>query len=114
MQELIFTISPNGILLVTAFIKQETSILEVQFMTVSGEPITGYVYADDLPDVLLNSSDIDAAALVTNFSLVFVGDGKVAVFEAAGETSIPSVMETPQKWSSLLNPLRRMHPPNNL
>ena len=45
MQEVIFTISPNGILLVTAFIEQETNILEVQFMTASGETITGYVYA---------------------------------------------------------------------
>ena len=95
MQEVIFTISPNGILLVTAFIEQETNILEVQFMTASGETITGYVYADELPDNLLTSSDIDAAALVTNFSLVFVGDGKVAVFEVAGETYIPISTETP-------------------
>lgn len=97
MQEVIFTISPNGILLVTAFIEQETNILEVQFMTASGETITGYVYADELPDNLLTSSDIDTAALVTNFSLVFVGDGKVAAFEVAGETNILLSTETPEE-----------------
>lgn len=85
MREHCFTIEPNGILLVTDFIEQEgLHILEVQFLTSAGDLILAHVYADDLPATLLTGADIDAAALTTNFALVFVGDGKVAVFTVEG------------------------------
>ena len=85
MREHCFTIEPNSVLLVTDFIEQEgLHILEVQFLTAAGDLILSYVYADDLPDTLLTGADIDAAALTTNFVLVFVGAGKVAVFAVEG------------------------------
>ena len=85
MWEHCFTIEPDGILLVTAFIEQDDqNILEVQFLTPSGELKLAYVYADELPDTLLTGADIDIAALTTNFALVFVDDGKVAVFAVYG------------------------------
>ena len=85
MWEHCFTIEPDGILLVTDFIEQDgLKILEVQFLAPNGELILAYVYADDLSETLLTGADIDVAALTTNFALVFVGDGKVAVFAVEG------------------------------
>lgn len=85
MWEHCFTIEPNGVLLVTAFIEQDgLNILEVQFLTPSGDLMLAYVYADDVSETLLTGADIDAAALTTNFALVFVGDGKAAVFAVDG------------------------------
>ena len=85
MWEHCFTIEPDGILLVTDFIEQDgLDILEVQFLAPNGDLILAYVYADDLGETLLTSADIDVAALATNFALVFVGDGKVAVFAVEG------------------------------
>lgn len=96
MWEHCFTIEPNGILLVTAFIEQDgLNILEVQFLTPSGELILAYVHADDMPDTLLTGADIDAAALTTDFALVFVGDGKVAVFAVDGMAPGAVVEEQP-------------------
>lgn len=85
MLEHCFTIEPDGILLVTAFIEQDgLNILEVQFLTPAGDLLLAYLYAEDLPETLLTGADIDAAALTTNFSLIFVGDSKVAVFAVEG------------------------------
>ena len=96
MLEHCFTIEPDGILLVTAFIEQDAlSILEVQFLTPAGDPLLAYLYADDLPETLLTGTDIDAAALTTNFSLIFVGDGKVAVFAVEGTAPGTVVEDTP-------------------
>lgn len=96
MLEHCFTIEPDGILLVTAFIEQDgLNILEVQFLTPAGELLLAYLYADDLPETLLTAADIDAAALTTNFSLIFVGDGKVAVFAVKGTAPDAVTEDTP-------------------
>lgn len=93
MEEHIFTVH-NGVLLATDFIEYDCwNIIEVQFLTASGEALTAYAYGDDLPDTLLERSALDEIALTTNFALVFVGDGKVAIFEVDGE--FPYVEELP-------------------
>ena len=93
MEEHIFTVH-NGVLLATDFIENDGwNIIEVQFLTASGEALTAYAYGDDLPDTLLERSALDEIALTTNFALVFVGDGKVAIFEVDGE--FPYVEELP-------------------
>ena len=93
MSEHIFTVHA-GVLLATDFMDGgDWSIIEVQFLTAGGEALTAYAYADDLPDTLLERTVLDEIALTTNFALVFVGDGKVAIFEVDGET--PYVEELP-------------------
>ena len=93
MSEHIFTVHA-GVLLATDFMDEgDWSIIEVQFLTAGGEALTAYAYADDLPDTLLERTVLDEIVLTTNFALVFVGDGKVAIFEVDGET--PYVEELP-------------------
>ena len=79
MSEHIFTVHA-GVLLVTDFMDEDAwSIIEVQFLTVDGEALTAYAYADDLPDTLLERAVLDEIALNTNFALVFVGDGMLNI-----------------------------------
>lgn len=93
MSEHFFTVHA-GVLLATDFMDEGGwSIIEVQFLTAGGEALTAYAYADDLPDTLLERAVLDEIALNTNFVLVFVGDGKVAIFEVDGEA--PYVEELP-------------------
>lgn len=93
MSEHIFTVHA-GVLLATDFMDEgDWSIIEVQFLTAGGEALTAYAYVDDLPDTLLGRAVLDEIALTTNFVLVFVGDGKVAIFEVDGEA--PYVEELP-------------------
>lgn len=93
MSEHIFTVHA-GVLLATDFMDEGGwSIIEVQFLIAGGETLTAYAYADDLPDTLLERAVLDEIALTTNFALVFVGDGKVAIFEVDGEA--PYVEDVP-------------------
>ena len=79
MSEHIFTVHA-GVLLATDFMDEDArSIIEVQFLTVDGEALTAYAYADDLPDTLLERTVLDEIALTTNFALVFVGDGMLNI-----------------------------------
>lgn len=79
MSEHIFTVHA-GVLLVTDFMDEDAwSIIEVQFLTVDGEALTAYAYADDLPDTLLERAVLDEIALTTNVALVFVGDGMLNI-----------------------------------
>lgn len=94
LEQCVFIIAPGGILLMTACAEQEKrDILEARFLTAEGEAMTAYVAANDLPDLPMDSADVEAAVSTTAFALVFVGDGKAAVFAVEG--TLPGAEEAP-------------------
>lgn len=94
LEQCVFIIAPGGILLMTACAEQENrDVLEARFLTAEGEAMTAYVDANDLPDLPMDSADVEAAVNTTAFALVFVGDGKAAVFAVEG--TVPGAEEAP-------------------
>lgn len=94
----------GGVLLVTDFLELDGwYIVEVQFMTATGEAVLAYAYADELPEQPLTNGEVSAVAQMTSYALVMLDYGEAFMFMVEAEPvgavvdEVPPVEEQPSE-----------------
>ncbi len=86
LQKLVFTLYPENLILVSAYLEQDNrNVLEVRFYASEEMAVIGYVDALSLSDQVLGDEEIRSFVADSPYFLDFVGNGKVAIFLASGE-----------------------------
>ena len=86
----------GGVLLVTDFLELDGwYIVEVQFMTATGEAVLAYAYADELPEQPLTNGEVSAVAQITSYALVMLDYSEAFMFMAEAEPFHAVVAEVP-------------------
>ncbi len=90
LQKLVFTLYPENLVLVSAYLEQDNrNVLEVRFYASEEMAVIGYVDALSLSDHVLEDEEIRSFVADRPYLLDFVGNGKVAIFLASGEMPVP-------------------------
>lgn len=94
----------GGVLLVTDFLELDGwYIVEVQFMTATGEAVLAYAYADELPEQPLTNGEVSAVAQITSYALVMLDYSEAFMFMVEAEPvgavvdEVPPVEEQPSE-----------------